>query len=142
MGLGRKRLSFKAQTSTPTAPPLGNNPQRKPMIPQQALLKLLQAYWQTYRPQEYGQAKDPEKFLADYLLELTPEIHRALMNGQPNPASLDYLTNYGNLQMAQSMALEKALLELLPEPEAMTPAESSEPDPRTQLVTEFMAELP
>jgi hypothetical protein len=112
------------------------------MIPQHTLRNLLKNYWQTYRPQEYGRLKDPESYLEERLLELTPEFHLVLANRQPNPTSLDYLTNYGTLQMAQSMAIEQALLELLPEPEEMTPAESSEPDPRTQLVTEFMAELP
>ena len=112
------------------------------MIDLQTLRKMLRAYWETYRPQEYQQMEDPETFLTTRAQALTQELKTFLTDAQPSPSSTDYLTNLGQLQMAKSTAIEQALLELLPAPEPMTPAESDAPDRRTQLVTEFLAELP
>lgn len=112
------------------------------MIDQQTLRKMLRAYWETYRPQEYRQIEDPETFLAMRTAQLTQDLKTFLAEKQPSPTSSDYLTNLGELGMANSAAIEEALLELLPAPEPMTPAESDSPDRRTQLVTEFLAELP
>lgn len=112
------------------------------MIDQQTLRKMLRAYWETYRPQEYRQMDDPETFLATRAAQLTQELKTYLAEKQPSPTSTDYLTNLGVLGMANSAAIEQAILELLPAPEPATPVESDMPDQRTQLVTEFLAELP
>lgn len=111
------------------------------MISQQALRDLLQTYWQTYRPSEYSRLTDPETFLAARAHEMTRDLRAILTEMQPNPTSTDYLANLGELNRSNNAAMEAALLELLPPPEATLP-EMNGHDPGTQLVTEFLAELP
>ena len=111
------------------------------MISQQALRNLLQTYWQTHRPSEYSQVTDPEAFLATKAHEMTLGLGVILTEMQPNPTSTDYLANLGELNRSNNAAMEAALLELLPPPEATLP-EMDGHDPGTQLVTEFLAELP
>lgn len=112
------------------------------MIDQQTLRTLIQRYWETFRPEEYRTVVDPEAFLKEQTSQLTTGLKTYLAATQPSPTSSDYLTNLGNLRMAASSAIEAALLDLLPPPESATPSQLEAPDPRTQLVTEFMAELP
>ena len=111
------------------------------MISQQALLDLLRAYWQTYRPADYSRLTNPETFFSTRAHEMTRELRVILTRMQPSPTSTDYLANLGDLNRSNSAAMEAALLELLPLPEATLP-EMDGHDPGTQLVTEFLAELP